>query len=279
MTLEFAREHEIDRVVWSRDRLGKFRDRLAIRYVMEVSSGETGSERLGEAEHSKAWKVVARSDDRVEFDSRNRERSQFSVEDLVGDEAEQAKKKLAEKRRIDGEITRLDGSRKFCRSIPQADEIHRLLRVTGATERGSCSAVLGASGKVILDNSTAEQQRRAALADWIASPHNPLTARVMANRIWLGHFGTGLVSTPSDLGNQGARPSHPELLDWLAYEFIRSGWSVKHLHRLIVLSNTYRQASAISGLRSLSHVDLARAADVDAESRYLWRFPSRRLES
>ncbi len=81
------------------------------------------------------------------------------------------------------------------------------------------------------------------LADWIASPGNPLTARVMVNRIWQGHFGTGLVETPSDFGRNGTKPSHPELLDWLAAEFIRSGWSVKHMHRLIVLSATYRQST------------------------------------
>jgi hypothetical protein len=85
--------------------------------------------------------------------------------------------------------------------------------------------------------------RRLALADWIASPMNPLTARVFVNRIWQQHFGRGLVATPNDFGLAGARPTHPELLDWLAGEFIRSGWSVKHLHRLIVTSATYRQMS------------------------------------
>jgi hypothetical protein len=91
----------------------------------------------------------------------------------------------------------------------------------------------------------------------------------MANRIWQGHFGTGLVQTPSDFGNNGTKPTHPELLDWLAQEFIRSGWSVKHMHRLIVLSETYRQSSA-------SNPD---AAEKDADVRLLWRYPSRRLEA
>jgi hypothetical protein len=107
------------------------------------------------------------------------------------------------------------------------------------------------------------------LAEWIASEGNPLTARVMVNRIWQGHFGTGLVETSSDFGRNGARPSHPELLDWLAGEFIRSGWSVKQLHRLIVLSATYRQTS---------RVDEA-ALKRDADDRLLWRFPTRRLEA
>jgi hypothetical protein len=84
--------------------------------------------------------------------------------------------------------------------------------------------------------------RRLALARWIASPENPLTARVFVNRLWQQHFGQGLVDTPNDFGLAGSRPSHPELLDWLAAEFVRGGWSVKHLHRTVVLSAAYRQA-------------------------------------
>lgn len=89
--------------------------------------------------------------------------------------------------------------------------------------------------------------RRLALAQWIASPTNPLTARVFVNRIWQQHFGRGLVETSNDFGLASARPSHPALLDWLAGEFVRNGWSVKHLHRLIVLSATYRQHSLRTG--------------------------------
>ena len=84
--------------------------------------------------------------------------------------------------------------------------------------------------------------RRLALARWIASPENPLTARVFVNRLWQQHFGQGLVDTPNDFGLAGSPPSHPELLDWLAAEFVRGGWSVKHLHRTVLLSAAYRQA-------------------------------------
>jgi hypothetical protein len=115
---------------------------------------------------------------------------------------------------------------------------------------------------------TAEQQRRLDLADWIASPDNPLTARVMVNRIWLQHFGRGLVDTANDFGINGTLPTHPELLDWLAAEFIRSGWSVKHMHRLILNSTTWKQSSAI----------VPEAASVDRDNTLLWRFSSRRLE-
>jgi len=110
--------------------------------------------------------------------------------------------------------------------------------------------------------------RRTALAKWLTDPANPLTSRVMANRIWHYHFGRGIVGTPSDFGIMGERPSHPELLDWLAAEFVRSGWSMKHMHRLIMNSAAYQQASAFQ----------EEAAQVDDGNRLLWSFPRERLE-
>jgi hypothetical protein len=120
------------------------------------------------------------------------------------------------------------------------------------------------------DNDMPEGQRRAALAQWITDPKNPLTPRVLANRLWHHHFGQGLVTTPSDFGLGGDKPSHPELLDWLANEFIHSGWSLKHLHKLIVMSATYRQQSAV-------HNDIA--CNRDASNRLLWRQNPRRLDA
>jgi Protein of unknown function (DUF1553)/Protein of unknown function (DUF1549) len=112
--------------------------------------------------------------------------------------------------------------------------------------------------------------RRRALAEWIASPDNPLTARVMVNRIWGWHFGRGIVPTPSNFGKMGGSPSHPELLDWLATEFIRQGWSIKQMHRLIMNSQTYKMASSFSSAENL---------EKDPNNIYLWRFPLRRLEA
>jgi hypothetical protein len=111
--------------------------------------------------------------------------------------------------------------------------------------------------------------RRTALADWIASADNPLTARVLVNRLWERHFGQGLVATVSDFGKAGQRPSHPELLDYLASRFVSQGWSIKRLEREILLSSTYRQSSA----------ERPDALAVDPQNRLLANFPRRRLEA
>jgi hypothetical protein len=123
--------------------------------------------------------------------------------------------------------------------------------------------------RTILDAQSAESDRRAALARWIANPANPLPARVMVNRLWHYHFGRGLVATPSDFGYNGTPPSHPELLDWLATTYIDNGWRSKPLHRLIVLSATYQQSSQLK----------PSAQALDRDNRLLWRVTPRRLEA
>jgi hypothetical protein len=126
------------------------------------------------------------------------------------------------------------------------------------------------------DNQVPEGQRRLALANWITHPENPLTARVMVNRLWHHHFGQGLVTTPSDFGLGGDKPSHPELLDFLASELIRRGWCLKHLHKLIVMSAAYRQQSGFGFSRN----DAAQAAaTLDSSNRLLWRQNPRRLDA
>jgi hypothetical protein len=112
-------------------------------------------------------------------------------------------------------------------------------------------------------------QRRLALARWLASPQHPLTARVMVNRLWHYHFGRGFVDTTSNFGPAGGKPTHPVLLDWLAAEFVRSGWSVKHMHRLIVTSATYQQSS----------LESPEQKTLDPENRLWSRYPRRRLEA
>ena len=110
---------------------------------------------------------------------------------------------------------------------------------------------------------------RLQLAEWVTDPKNPLTARVMVNRIWLWHFGRGLVATPDDFGTRGEAPTHPELLDYLASRFLESGWSVKKMHRLIMVSRAYQMASG----------DDAKNALKDSKNAWLWKFNRRRLDA
>ena len=139
----------------------------------------------------------------------------------------------------------------------------------GVVTPGALAAVRGPDPEFGLAADAPESVRRVKFADWLADPRHPLPARVMANRVWHFHFGQGLVTTPNDFGVSGARPSHPELLDWLAAQFISHGWSVKALHRLIVHSAAYRQSSTWNEA----------AARLDADDQLLWRFPPRRLEA
>lgn len=111
--------------------------------------------------------------------------------------------------------------------------------------------------------------RRRALAEWIASPENPLTPRVIVNRLWYWHFGEGIVPTPGNFGKMGMPPTHPKLLDWLASEFVSKGWSIKQMHRLIMRSETYKMASSYYKSRN---------AEKDSTNTFLWRYPVRRLE-
>ncbi|MBM3982249.1 MAG: DUF1553 domain-containing protein [Planctomycetes bacterium] len=114
-----------------------------------------------------------------------------------------------------------------------------------------------------------DRSGRKEFAEWLARPDNPLTARVMVNRVWAGHFGAGLVRTPDNFGRLGERPTHPELLDWLAAEFVANNWSMKHLHRLVVTSGAYRMSSRPNPA----------AGAKDPDNRLLAHFPRRRLDA
>jgi hypothetical protein len=112
-------------------------------------------------------------------------------------------------------------------------------------------------------------QRRKTLALWLTRPEHPLTARVMMNRVWAWHFGRGIAGTPGDFGRQGEPPANPGLLDWLASEFVKQGWSLKKMHKLIMLSSTYQLSTDF---------DAANAA-IDADNHYFWRMNRRRLDA
>jgi hypothetical protein len=148
-------------------------------------------------------------------------------------------------------------------------EVHRLHR----GELGKPREVMAPAVPAVLTSAgrpdfAAKPGRRAALARWLTAPDNPLTPRVLVNRVWGWHFGRGLVRTPNDFGAQGELPTHPELLDWLARDFVEHGWCLKRLHRQIVLSSTYRMSAVARGP----------GARDDPEDRLLRHFPRRRLE-
>ena len=136
-------------------------------------------------------------------------------------------------------------------------------------DRVFASAPKRLDGDLAIEPDSPGPQRRKAFAEWLVDPENPLTSRVMANRIWHHIFGSGIVPTPSDFGRAGAPPTHPELLDWLANEFVESEWSIKAMVRMIVMSKAFRQSS------EPSEAGLTK----DASATLLWRFPPRRVEA
>ncbi len=266
--LEFAEPTRIEKVVWGRDREQRFTDRLALDYRIEIASG------------SNDWQVVASSSDRQNY--KVGKKMEPSLAGFSPEQTARAKQLFAERAALETRIADLAKAPVVYAGTFDAKPgaTYRLHRGDPMQKRNEVGPnALSAVPVLFTTNEfrstaknaslTDDQRRRLALAEWITNPTNPLAARVMVNRVWQYHFGEGLVRTPSDFGANGARPTHPELLDWLAAEFMEYGWSVKHLHRLIVTSAAYRQSSD-------ARKDCLAA---DAGSRLLWRFPPRRLEA
>jgi hypothetical protein len=268
----------VDRIQWARDRAAVFADRLATDYVIEVSlDGET-------------WTAVADSKRRLPPGSRagslydqagaaaggdagadqqaDTVPVQFAGLAPVGDARQTFGQRLQEIRRqyqlLTGPVLA------FCGTFSQPEVIHKLFRGDPLSPREEVGpenlAILGSLG---LSPNASDQERRLALAQALVRADNPLVPRVMVNRLWQYHFGVGIVETSSDFGKNAALPSHPELLDWLAMRLLEHEWSLKRLHRDILLSRTWQQSS-------LPH---AAGMQQDAAARLLWRFPPRRLEA
>ncbi|MGB8853169.1 MAG: DUF1553 domain-containing protein [Pirellulales bacterium] len=260
MQLAFREPAEIHRVVWSRDRspTPQFSDRVAIRYEVAVSNDGT------------TWQTVASDRGRIPYGGNTTAAIDFAS--LSPNERAEAESLTAQVAEAEKKLKQLkDVPKAYIGEFAQPGKTHRFFRGDPMAPReeiapGSLTK-FGTSWD--LPANSPEQERRKRLAEWIASAENPLTARVIANRLWHYHFGTGIVDTPSDLGVNGGTPSHPELLDWLAAELVAEGWHLKALHRLIVTSRTYRQSSA-------ARPD---ALALDSASRLLWRYPPRRLEA
>jgi hypothetical protein len=152
-------------------------------------------------------------------------------------------------------------------------------RPGGEALPGSLTCVSNLPSRFAIEDPHNEGARRAALANWIIDPENPLAWRSIVNRVWRYHFGRGLVDTPNDFGVMGGRPSHPELLDWLALHFRDSGGWLKSLHRLLVTSAVYRQDSGVSGMNSRQRANMEKARQSDADNRWLWRMNRVRLDA
>ncbi|WP_153556263.1 PSD1 and planctomycete cytochrome C domain-containing protein [Roseimaritima sediminicola] len=259
--LQFADLQTIDRVVWSRDRNGQFHDRLATDYHIEALVDGV-------------WRRVADAGDRHGYDADaapTRLADELRLSGLSDEGRRQVERQRKEKQSLEKAAAEAEqGPVAFAGRFRTPDPIHLLSRGDPEQPRDRVPpAVLSRFGEQTLAPDCDEQTRRLALADWIVRPDHPLTSRVLVNRIWQWHFGIGFVDTPNDFGRNGSRPSHPELLDYLADQFIRSGWSLKQLHRRIVLSSTYRQSAQHNAF----------AAQRDADVRLLWRFPRRRVEA
>ena len=260
--LAFRQVETIDRIEWGRDREGRLKDRLPIDYRIETSLDGTH------------WTLVAGSFDREPLGTPHDETSALLRNNL--DAGSTGLKNIVKQvRQLEAQDRKLRQPRRaFAGQFGPPQETHLLNR--GDPEQPVETVaphVLTSLADVPLPSDSPDVTRRKTLARWITSPDNPLTARVMVNRIWQHHFGTGLVETASDFGLNGARPSHPKLLDWLAGEFIANGWSVKQMHRIMMSSFVYRQAATIDA------DDIAQARAVDADNRLLWHFPARRLEA
>ena len=259
--IDLGRLATINEIRWSRDRGAnsrQFTDRVPEQYTMEVSTD------------SKQWRSVASSADRM---PRGRKPiTQRIGTPLTADEIAILEKSSKRIQVITEEEKVLsDGTRVYAGTFADPGPLRRFHRGDPSQPQEVVPAgVIKGLGTTSPDMANLpEPQRRLALARWISSPNNPLTARVIVNRLWQHHFGEGLVSTPSDFGRNGAAPSHPELLDFLASQLIAHKWSLRSIHAMIVTSATYQQSSNIR----------PEAMAKDAGNRLLWRYQPRRLEA
>ena len=242
--IELPRQATISRIVWGRDREQRYRDRTAMSYKIEISlDGKTWASVAGSWDRGKAASVPA------------------ELTRLVS-ERDSLQARLA---LLDKPITVYAGN------FRSPEPTHFLKRgdVMDRAEVMTPSTIRGIGPALTLPANATDPERRNALASWMVSPENYLPTRVMVNRVWQNHFGQGLVRTPSDYGFNGDRPSHPELLEWLSSEYRANGGLMKPLHRLMLLSRTYRQSSRIEPEK----------ATIDADNRLLWRFDSRRIQA
>lgn len=254
--VDLASPTEVDRIVWHKG--------TSVPASYEIKVRDAGS---GE------WKTVADASDRLPRADDVRPAAAVQLAEQTAEQVDQLMKLIVQIRKAESNLGRLSsGPQTYAASFSGSpDKLNLLHRGDPMQPRdeaiAAVPAVLVSTAPSV--NPATEIERRKMLVDHLTSPSHPLTARVMVNRIWQHHFGVGLVETASDFGRMGQLPTHPELLDWLAVEFVESGWSLKHMHRIIVSSQTYMQSSR----------PVEEALQVDAGARLLWRYPPRRLSA
>lgn len=265
IVIELPKAETIHRVFWSSDREGGFAKTgrpISEKYTLRVSLD------------GKEWTEVASNE--------GRRPSTPQWEEQLLREAVESAEEQAERTRLEQQRADLANRRLAIPELPLAwigkfTQPSATFVSLGGDPQKQGEAIVSSSlttlEKVVptyeLKADAPEGKRRLALAEWITNKSNPLTPRVLANRIWHYHFGRGIVATPSDFGFGGSAPSHAELLDWLANQLHEQDWHLKPLHRLIMTSKTYQQAS---------NFDEAKG-QIDADAVYLWRYPPRRLEA
>jgi hypothetical protein len=230
--LEFSETVEVARIIWARDREEKYRDRTPTRYTIELRRGDEPWQHCRCVERPP--RQPSSADDSLQSWRLNARNSRKRIATLSAPQMIYA-----------GKFGKAEETFRFHRGDPM--QPREKMKPGGLGEFDGFELPMDAS----------DPSRRLALADWIVSPTNPLTARVIVNRLWHYHFGTGIVDTPSDFGLNGGRPSHAALLDWLASELVEHKWSLKHVHRLILTSATYQQASRFEQRPTLWMVPIA----------------------
>jgi hypothetical protein len=265
IVVEFPRVENIVRAAWSSDRAGATSERFALQILSryEVSLSRDG----------RNWTTVATSENRLP--RRKEDQDRLALLAALDPGAREEYSTLRQQSQDLGEQIKTLGTLPtvYAGAFREPEEPSYLLRGGNVMARQEqvAPASLSTLDHVLegfeLPLNAPESERRVAFARWLTGKANPLTPRVLANRIWHYHFGRGLAGTPSDFGFNGEKPTHPELLDYLASRLLEHGWRLKPLHREIVLSAAYRQSSAFNEMY----------AAIDAESRYLWRFPPQRM--
>ncbi len=283
MTINLNGVHKLDYVMPEKRRDGRLAlwvhqgvaEFLELKITKLASSRETLVRRVEEAEL--AVSLAEAELNAAQMESKwTQTRLEADVERYINNNTELAEQHDQTARAVKWDLDILNAQLDVMKAQGSADKLAEAEKVLSAAmnarKTGTAEAETETLGTQYPRTSTG---RRTALANWIASPDNPRTARVAANHIWARHFGQPLVATPENFGLNGRQPTHPLLLDWLASELIASNWKMKPLHRRLVLSATYRMAS----VEREPSEDFVRARQKDATNQFLWRMNSRRMEA